>query len=1416
VLWLVRENMVRVRNLVAVGAAFFLVVALTVAVVITAGPSKPAVPRQPTWTVADQSHHVPAAVTQARVVHGRLVHTAAAGRLPGPVVRAATSSRAVPPSVRPRPVRLPAGGKVTEKVRVLAAPRPAAKAGYNPKTSRELAPRSASEDVYTNADGTRSAFDFALPVNYQRPDGSWAPINTGLVSEGPALSAPSAATSTPTIPASPSVSPAPSVPAAGWTERSEAEPETFAPYANAPDLVRMPLGGGHAVSFGIANTLSVTGAAQGSSVAYAGLRPGSTVRFTAGTGTLKEQIVLGSSAAPTSWVFPLDLTGLRAKLGPGGLVEFADEAGKVVAYVPHGFMSDANIDPHSGDGATSWGVTYSLTTAGGRQAIRMTLDTGWLDSKARVFPVTVDPSVTPVSSNGSTYVQYPDDNDFSTDPEVHVGTYDGGTDKAESYLAFGNVASSLQNDTVLGAELGVYNTWSYSCSPRAVYVYPVTSSWSITGNKTWPGPSTGASIGRSSFANGWVPLGSTVSPCPSTWHDIGLDQAGTKLVNGWTHGTVADDGLALGASNSDSYAWKKFSSDAAASGTRNPYLAVTYTTDGASYKLASRTPVTQVLPTQNGKFAVQVTNTGSSTWTSSNGYELSYRAYNSAGKLVADHPVFTSIPAGQTVAPGQTVTLDAVVDELPYGAYAINFDMYSAATTSSPVSFSSQGIPAFAVGLDILSAPVIYAVYPPNGYVSPTLRQQLSTVASTASGTITYSFTMTCEPLTGQTCADTAPVASGTISKPYWTPLIADMQWNTPYQWSVTTTANGTANTISGISYEAKVAQPGITAGLGGTSGQAYDPLSGNYTTGATDAAVATAGMPLKIARTYNSMDPRTSNAFGAGWSSVIDMSLRADNDGTGNSTDSIGDVVVTLSDGKQVRFGENGNGTYAGPFGGLDTLVHNSAGTWTLRDSSDDQYTFTSAGQISKITDPNGRSLLFTDNSSGQVATITDSVSARTLTLTWVTGTGAKYAHVTSVATQAPVTGQSGYAWTYAYSGDELSSVCDPTENCSSCPAGCTAYSYQTGSHYLAGVLDSGPRAYWQFGEGSGTTAADEVDANLGTTNATYSGVTLGAAGPLAGSSETAAAFNGTSSSVTLPSNLMTDSTDTAVELWFKAPSGSSGVLFSYSAHPISNPTGNHEPALYVGTNGELYGEFWTGSVEPIHTTASVADGNWHYVVLTGSSTSQSMYLDGKQVGATLTGQIDQTSESVDTIGAGYWASWTSVSTAAVGYFKGDIAQVAVYAHPLAVPDITTHYALGLAALPELTQVTLPSGNVHEQATYDPATDRLASYTDPNGGTWTIGQPLSTGYRPSSDSLGEVVDHVTVTDPAGRQDLYSYDMLDGGRLLTFSNRMDAPEAYGYDAAGRVPYHGGEPGRGPGLLYQRHPRQRAHQDLVSA
>jgi RHS repeat-associated protein len=1442
----------RGRSLVAVGSAFLLFAALAFVAVTLYGPSRPSVPVQQTATAAGRPHRVSAGSDIGRIVDGRFVADASsAGRkVPGPVAaNEADNDTRVPGAVsaaaaKPKPLELPARGKsIPETGSSQQAPPAANKSGFNPKTSRALAPTRADQTVYSNVDGTKTAFEYEYPVNYQLPDGKWAPISTSLVpvtsaaasagaqastdawletlataspspsgppplsasvspspsvSSSPAASSPaspsgssSPAAASPASPsgssspaASSSASPSPSAsssptPAGGWTEKSEADPESFAPSADAPALVTLPVDGSHTVSFGISGAGAVTGAASGGTVSYADARPDSTISFAAGTGLVKESIVLSSPSAPDTWVFPLDLKGLRAQMGPDGIVEFTDAAGKVLAYVPRGYMTDSHIDPHSGDGAMSSGVTYSLVTVGGRQAIKMTLAAAWLDSKSRVYPVTVDPSVYDAGADGTAYAL--DGSLNSGGSEIKVGTWDGGSDMAESYLDFSGVASELSNDTVLGVRLGLFNTWSYSCSPREVYVYPVTSSWSVTGTSV---PSTGSEVGRSSFATGWVPYGSTSSPCPSSWEGIDLDQAGTNLVNGWTHGS-ADYGLALGASDSDSFGWKKFASGSSPDG--NPFLAITWTSDGASYSLASRHAVTNVTPTSAGAFAINVTNTGSSTWdaNNANGYEISSTAYYGytdsskgikAGEEVQGSQTFTKLPS--TVAPRGSVKVNAAVAALPGGPYRIVFDMYSGMNGGTPKSFASQGIPDFEIGLYVPTPPpVVTAVYPPTEYISTTLQQQLSTTA-TGDGTVTYDFTLTCKPLTGQTCVDSS-VTSGWISKPYWTPPAADLDWDTPYQWQVvvksTSGSSSSTTTVGPVDIQADVPQPAITSDLGTSSGQDYQPLSGNYTTSATDAAVKSVGPPLEIDRTYNSLDPRSSGAFGAGWSSVLDTSLR--NDGS--------TVTVTLPDGQQMTFGKNGDGTYAAPMGSPDALVPGSSGTWTLRTASGDFYRFTSAGLITSITDRNGYAQNFTPGSGNEVTTITDAISGRALTLTWSQPSGAKYPHVSSVTTPGPSAGASGYMWTYSYTGDELTQACAPATT----GPECTTYTYGSGSHYWSSVLDANPRVYYQFGDASGaTSAADEVDANLGTTDGTYHNVTLGAAGKLTGTGETAASFNGTSSYVSLPDDLLTDGTDVSIGLWFKAASGTSGVLFGYSAGTVaSGSEGNHAvPALYIGTNGELYGELYQGSQSSApHSSVKVNDGNWHYAVLSASSSSQTLYLDGVAQG-TLAGQVNQLNMVHDSVGAGFWGGgWPEAGVSGtIGYFHGEIGQVAVYPQPLSAAAIGSQYALAGAASPELTQVTLPSGKIYEEASYDSDTARLSTYTDPHGGQWTISQPLASGTKASSDAHGYVVEDVTVAGPEGQKDTYGYDVTDGSRLISYDNGADPPQAYGYDAAG--------------------------------
>jgi len=365
---------------------------------------------------------------------------------------------------------------------------------------------------------------------------------------------------------------------------------------------------------------------------------------------------------------------------------------------------------------------------------------------------------------------------------------------------------------VLGARLGLFDDWSYSCSPRPVDVYQVTSGWSAA-STTSAVPATGTLVGEKSFADGWVPVNYTSSPCPAAWEGINLSQAGTDLVNGWTHAKIADDGLAVAASASDPYGWKRFATGHDQAGTGTPFLAVTYTTDGASYSLASRHPVKVVTPSQAGSFAIHVTNTGATDWAAStgngSGYEMSYVAYNARNQVVANHPVYTALPA--ISHGGGSATVNVNVNALTAGYYRIVFSMYTGTT-----SFASQDIQDFEMGLYVPEPPpVVSAVYPPTGFTATTLSQSLSTTA-TASGTISYDFTLTCEPLPGQACRYPTPLDSGPVSKPYWTPPAAQMQWDTPYEWQVVVTGTSggisTSTTVGPVALQANPPQPLVTS----------------------------------------------------------------------------------------------------------------------------------------------------------------------------------------------------------------------------------------------------------------------------------------------------------------------------------------------------------------------------------------------------------------------------------------------------------------------------------------------------------------------------------------------------------------------------------------------------------------------------
>jgi hypothetical protein len=107
----------------------------------------------------------------------------------------------------------------------------------------------------------------------------------------------------------------------------------------------------------------------------------------------------------------------------------------------------------------------------------------------------------------------------------------------------------------------------------------------------------------------------------------------------------------------------------------------------------------------------------------------------------------------------------------------------------------------------------------------------------------------------------------------------------------------------------------------------------------------------------------------------------------------------------------------------------------------------------------------------------------------------------------------------------------------------------------YSSEVLADSPLCFLRLGEASGTTAADSSgNSHAGTYAASP---TLGATGLIAGDSDTAVTFNGSSQYVSIDnSSGWADGTSFTAEIWVKASGVTDGIVFAqYDSALSSSP---------------------------------------------------------------------------------------------------------------------------------------------------------------------------------------------------------------------------------------------------------------------
>lgn len=422
-----------------------------------------------------------------------------------------------------------------------------------------------SDRTWANPDGTLTTESYQGAVRTQNEDGTWAAVDLALEAQGGEVEA--------------KVHPL-GLSVAGATKGADGQAKSSSattmasveePYVldkKGRRLVEAPKAQG--VQFGWPSRLG-TPQVKGGQARYAGVYDGVDLLLNSRRSGFEALLEFKDADAVAAWVekgkakpqwrMPIKLRGLTPKSKDGG-VDFVNAAGDVVSQVAAPIAWDDEVDPRSGERVSTSPVTLTVENVrgSGRADLVFTPDVDWMTDPGRVFPLTIDPTYASASAATTfdTFVQTGYTTDQSKGTELKVGTYDGGTNRARSFLTFTNAFKGKQ---IKSASLSIHETWSASCTAKPLAVHSAAAASTAT---TWSNqPWMGTQRGSVTVAKGYS------SSCPAGRVSVPM----TELAQTWSSESASAVSVALRADESDSLAWKRFSS----SETSNPpYVTYTY------------------------------------------------------------------------------------------------------------------------------------------------------------------------------------------------------------------------------------------------------------------------------------------------------------------------------------------------------------------------------------------------------------------------------------------------------------------------------------------------------------------------------------------------------------------------------------------------------------------------------------------------------------------------------------------------------------------------------------------------------------------------------------------------------------------------------------------------------------------------
>ena len=239
-------------------------------------------------------------------------------------------------------------------------------------------------------------------------------------------------------------------------------------------------------------------------------------------------------------------------------------------------------------------------------------------------------------------------------------------------------------------------------------------------------------------------------------------------------------------------------------------------------------------------------------------------------------------------------------------------------------------------------------------------------------------------------------------------------------------------------------------------------------------------------------------------------------------------------------------------------------------------------------------------------------------------------------------------------------------------------------------------------------------------------------------GAANSAYSFNGSTQYIsTTTASASPGPQNFSISVWFKT-STAGGKLIGYGSSQTGSSS-SYDRHIYMSNTGQIYFGIYPGAVKTINTTTTYADGNWHHVVATVSTTTgANLFVDGA-----LQSQ-DATMTTSQVYGAnGYWrvgydnvSGWTNQPSNF--FFTGSLDDIAIYNTTLTAAQVYALYGAGSAPTCVGSSLTLQANSV-AGSTY--------SWTGPGSFTSASQNPIVTATAAAANAGVYVL---TVTSASG------------------------------------------------------------------